>query len=30
MKRIREAEEEYRRGGYIVVESSREVEKLLE
>ena len=30
LKRMREAEEEYRRGGYIVVESSREVEKLLE
>ncbi len=30
LRRIREAEEEYRRGDYIVVESSKEVEKLLE
>jgi hypothetical protein len=30
LKRMREAEEEYRRGDYIVVESSKEVEKLLE
>jgi hypothetical protein len=30
LKSVREAEEEYRRGGYIVVESSKEVEKLLE
>jgi hypothetical protein len=30
LKRVREAEEEYRRGDYIVVESSKEVEKLLE
>lgn len=30
LKRIREADEEYRKGDYIVVESSKEVEKLLE
>ena len=30
LTRIREAEEEYRKGGYIVVESVKEVEKLLE
>ena len=30
LKRMREAEEEYRKGDYIVVESSKEVEKLLE
>ena len=30
LKRIREAEEEYRKGDYVVVESGKEVEKLLE
>jgi hypothetical protein len=30
LRRVRVAEEEYRKGDYIVVESSREVEKLLE
>jgi hypothetical protein len=30
LKRMREAEEEYRRGDYIAVESGKEVEKLLE
>jgi hypothetical protein len=29
LRRVRGAEEEYRKGDYIVVESSREVEKLL-
>jgi hypothetical protein len=29
LRRIRGAEEEYRKGGYIAVESSGEVEKLL-
>jgi hypothetical protein len=30
LRRIREAEKEYRKGDYIVVESGNEVEKLLE
>jgi hypothetical protein len=30
LRRVHEAEEEYRKGSYIVVESSKEVEKLLE
>jgi hypothetical protein len=30
LKRIRGAEEEYRKGDYVVVESGKEVEKLLE
>jgi len=30
LRRIREAEEEYRKGEYVVIESSKEVEKLLE
>jgi hypothetical protein len=30
LRRVRGAEEEYRKGDYIVVESSKEVEKLLE
>jgi hypothetical protein len=30
LRRIREAEEEYRKEDYIVVESGKEVEKLLE
>jgi hypothetical protein len=30
LKRIREAEEEYRRGDYVIVESGREIGKLVE
>jgi hypothetical protein len=30
LRRVREAEEEYRKEDYIVVESGKEVEKLLE
>jgi len=30
LRRVHEAEEEYRKGSYIVVESNKEVEKLLE
>jgi hypothetical protein len=30
LRRMREAEEEYRKGGYVVVDSGKEVEKLLE
>jgi hypothetical protein len=30
LKRIREAEEEYRRGDYVIVESGQEIGKLVE